>query len=72
MMRQVCEPPRVLETPPPIGGGGSSRAEREKEGGRSKGSGSSLGYSLAVQWLGLCAFTAAGMGSIPGRGTKIL
>ena len=28
--------------------------------------------SLAVQWLGLCAFTAEGMGSIPGQGTKIL
>ena len=28
--------------------------------------------SLAVQWLGLGAFTAEGLGSIPGRGTKIL
>ena len=27
--------------------------------------------SLAVQWLGLCAFTAEGAGSTPGRGTKI-
>ena len=27
---------------------------------------------LVVQWLGLCAFTAEGMGSIPGQGTKIL
>ena len=27
--------------------------------------------SLAVQWLGLHAFTAKGLGSIPGRGTKI-
>ena len=27
--------------------------------------------SLAVQWLGLRAFTAKGPGSIPGRGTKI-
>lgn len=25
-----------------------------------------------VQWLGLGAFTAMGLGSIPGRGTKIL
>ena len=25
-----------------------------------------------VQWLGLCASTAGGTGSIPGRGTKIL
>ena len=30
------------------------------------------GNSLAVQWLGLCAFTAEGVGSIPGRGTRIL
>ena len=30
----------------------------------------SQGNSLAVQWLGLCALTAEGLGSIPGRGTK--
>ena len=24
-----------------------------------------------VQWLGLCAFTAEGLGSVPGWGTKI-
>ena len=29
------------------------------------------GNSLAVQWLGLHAFTAEGPGSISGRGTKI-
>ena len=29
------------------------------------------GNSLVVQWLGFCAFTAEGPGSIPGRGTKI-
>ena len=29
------------------------------------------GNSLVVQWLGLRAFTAEGLGSIPGRGTKI-
>ena len=29
------------------------------------------GNSLVVQWLGLCAFTAGGTGSIPGWGTKI-
>ena len=29
------------------------------------------GTSLAVQWLGLCAFTAEGPGFIPGQGTKI-
>ena len=27
---------------------------------------------LVVQWLTLCASTARGLGSIPGRGTKIL
>ena len=27
------------------------------------------GNSLAVQWLGLCASTAGGTGSIPGRGS---
>ena len=27
--------------------------------------------SLAVQWLGLHAFTAKGVGSVPGQGTKI-
>ena len=32
----------------------------------------SKGNSLAVQWLGLCALTAQGVGSIPGWGTKIL
>ena len=30
------------------------------------------GSSLVVQWLGLCTFTARGLGSIPGWGTKIL
>ena len=30
-----------------------------------------MGNSLAVQWLGLCTFTADGVGSIPGWGTKI-
>ena len=30
-----------------------------------------FGNSLVVQWLGLSAFTAEGLGSIPGRGTKI-
>ena len=30
-----------------------------------------LGNSLAVQWLGLHAFTAEGPGSISGQGTKI-
>ena len=29
------------------------------------------GNSLAVQWLGLCVFTAEAAGSIPGEGTKI-
>ena len=30
-----------------------------------------LGTPLVVQWLGLCASNAAGMGSIPGWGTKV-
>ena len=30
-----------------------------------------IGTSLAVQWLGLGAFTAGAPGLIPGRGTKI-
>ena len=30
------------------------------------------GTSLAIQWLGLCSFTAKGSDSIPGWGTKIL
>ena len=29
------------------------------------------GNSLVVQWLGLSTFTAEGLGSIPGQGTKI-
>ena len=28
--------------------------------------------SLVVQWLGICALAAKGLGSIPGRGTRIL
>ena len=31
-----------------------------------------MGNFLAVQWLGLHAFTAEGSGSIPGQETKIL
>ena len=30
-----------------------------------------VGNSVVVQRLGLCAFTAKGLGSIPGQGTKI-
>ena len=30
------------------------------------------GNSLVVQWLGFHTFTAEGLGSIPGLGTKIL
>ena len=30
-----------------------------------------LGTSLVVQWLGLRASTAEGVGSIPGQGTKV-
>ena len=32
----------------------------------------SSGTALVVQWLRLHAFTAEGVGSKPGRGTKIL
>ena len=31
-----------------------------------------VGNCLGVRWLGLCTFTAKGLGSIPGQGTKIL
>ena len=31
----------------------------------------SIGNSLMVQWLELCAFTAEGLGSIPGRAAEI-
>ena len=31
-----------------------------------------MGTSLAVQWLKLHTPSAGGMGSVPGRGTKIL
>ena len=30
-----------------------------------------VGISLVVQWLRLCAFTTAGMGSIPDQGTEM-
>ena len=30
-----------------------------------------MGNYLVLQWLGLCAFTAEGAGSIPGREIKI-
>ena len=31
----------------------------------------SIGNFLMVQWLELCAFTAEGLGSIPGQGAEI-
>ena len=31
---------------------------------------SGIGTSLVVQWLRLCASTAGGMGSIPGKGSS--
>ena len=40
-------------------------------GGREGNKDSSLGNSPAVKWLGLHAFTAESVGSIPGQGTKI-
>ena len=39
--------------------------KKECKGGR-------CGNSLVVQWLGLRTLTGKGLGSIPGRGTKIL
>ena len=67
--------------------GNLSRGLGEAEGGRTRPSGKQSGechgpktslykmnegYSLVVvQWLGLHASTARGMGSIPGQGTKI-
>ena len=30
------------------------------------------GNFLVVKWLGLCTFTAKGLGSMPGWGTEIL
>ena len=30
------------------------------------------GNFLVVKWLGLCTFTAEGLGSMPGWGTEIL
>ena len=30
-----------------------------------------MGNSLVVHWLGLCALTAEGLGSIPDQGAKI-
>ena len=54
-----------------------SSREMAREVGRSTASVTSyfkirLGISLVVQWLGLCAFSAEGMGSIHGWGSKIL
>ena len=34
--------------------------------------GDKLGTFLVVQWLGFCAFTTEGLGSIPGQETKYL
>ena len=31
-----------------------------------------VGTSLVIQWLGLLAFTAGGVGLIPGQRTKVL
>ena len=42
--------------------------ELERDGHRGGGV---AGISLAVRWLGLGTFLAMGLGSIPGRGTKI-
>ena len=42
-----------------------------QKAGLTEGKNKDAGNSLVVQWLGLCAFTADGAGSIPGGGTKI-
>ena len=47
---------------------GEECSRREPESGPLKGR---VGNSLAVQWIGLRAFTAKGLSSIPGWGTKI-
>ena len=44
----------------------------KKKKGKKEKRNSEPGNSLAVQWLGLGAFMARGLGSIPGEGTKIL
>ena len=43
----------------------------EEAKGQSNAKRRGKGTSLAVQWLGLHASTAGGIGLIPGRGTKI-
>ena len=40
--------------------------------GRKEGQDRGRGNSLAVQWLGHCAFAAGDTGSIPSQGTEIL
>ena len=47
---------------PPQGGRPRSSQEKDSESGS--------GNSLVVQWLGLYALIAEGLGSIPGQGTK--
>ena len=50
---------------------GASGYKGSERGGLNKLSELRYRNSLAVQWLGLGAFSAKGPGSIPGRGTKI-
>ena len=44
---------------------------REENRGSPQGESKEGGDSLVVQWLGLHALNAEGLGSIPGQGTKI-
>ena len=50
----------------------STILQLKKKKGKKEKRNSEPGNSLAVQWLGLGAFMARGLGSIPGEGTKIL
>ena len=59
----ICTDPLILQGDP------EAQEHKESLSGVSKKAGS--GNSLVVQWLGLGVFTAVGLDSIPGRGTKI-
>ena len=62
VLMELSQQPHITEE--------ESRA-RQAEGGCEGQKGLETGNSLVVQWLGLRTFTAVGLGSIPGRGTKI-
>ena len=48
---------------------GGNKSKKKKKGYTKKED--NLEHSLAVWWVGLHTFTAKGMGSISGRGTKV-